>query len=96
MVTGSKEQAALFELADGGDIGADLIMYEFESPIDALEYGNEELQNNMKTCSINLTSNGAYRRKVARSIIEAASEADTSYSIAALQEARKVLKDMQK
>jgi hypothetical protein len=87
LVTGSREQAALFELADGGDIGADLVMYEFKSAFDALEFGNSMVMDNM--CS----PSGAHKRKVGRSIIEAASEVDSSDLIADLQRARRILED---
>jgi len=89
LVTGGRERAARLELAEGGDIGADIVMYEFGGAIEALEFGGAMVMDNMATPS------GAHKRKVGRSIFEAASEADSSDLIADLQRARKVLEDRQ-
>lgn len=87
LVHDGKAQELLQEVAEGGDIGADHVMYEFESVVDALEFGNSMVMDNM--CS----PSGAHKRKVGRSIIEAASEAGHSSLVADLQRARKVLED---
>lgn len=90
LVNKERSEAALMDLKEGNDIGADLVMYEFEGAFDALEFGNSMVMDNM--CS----PIGAHKRKVGRSIIEAASEAEGCSLVFELQRARKVLKDMQK
>ena len=87
LVHDGKAQELLQEVAEGGDIGADHVMYEFKSAFDALEFGNSMVMDNM--CS----PSGAHKRKVGRSIIEAASEVDSSDLIADLQRARRILED---
>ena len=87
LVNKERSEAALMDLKEGNDIGADLVMYEFESAFDALEFGNSMVMDNM--CS----PSGAHKRKVGRSIIEAASEVDSSDLIADLQRARRILED---
>lgn len=91
LVTGGRERAARLELAQGlnGNIGADIVMYEFDGALEALEFGGAMVMDNMATPS------GAHKRKVGRSIFEAASEANSSDLIADLQRARKVLEDRQ-
>lgn len=89
LVHEGKAQELLQEVAEGGDIGADHVMYEFESVVDALDYGHKQLL-------LNIVSANRYLNNVALSIMEAASEAGHSSLVADLEEARKVLKDMQK
>ena len=86
LVRDGKAQELLQEVAEGGDIGADHVMYEFESVVDALEYGHNELLLNIVTAD-------KYRRTVGLSIMEAASEAGGHSLVANLKSARKVLED---
>lgn len=83
----NRAQELLQKVSEGGDIGADYVMYEFKSAFDALEFGNSMVMDNM--CS----PSGAHKRKVGLSIMEAASEVDSSDLIADLQRARRILEN---
>lgn len=82
----NRAQELLQKVSEGKDIGADYVMYEFESVVDAFEYGHKELLLNIVTAD-------KYRRTVGLSIMEAASEAGHSSLVADLEAARKVLED---
>ena len=82
----NRAQELLQKVSKGGDIGADYVMYEFTSVVDALNYGHDELLLNIVTAD-------KYRRTVGLSIMEAASEAGGSSLVADLQRARQILED---
>ena len=88
LVHDGKAQELLQGVAVGGDIGADYVMYEFESVVDALDYGHKQLL-------LNILAANRYLNNVALSIMEAASEVGGSSLVADLQRARKVLEDRQ-
>ena len=82
----NRAQELLQKVSEGKDIGADYVMYEFESVVDALDYGHKQLL-------LNIVSANRYLNNVALSIMEAASESGHSSLVADLEAARKVLED---
>lgn len=88
LVHESKAKELLKELTDTGLISTDYEAHDFESVVEALEYGHNELLLNIVTAD-------KHRRAVGLSIMAAASEVDSSDLIADLQRARKVLEDRQ-